>query len=121
MFAVVRREKSNTPLQALTLMNDTVFVECAETLGRRIVTEAASGERIRHGFRLCLGREPTAAERERLTRLHDELVQAFRTRPEAAAKLLGGQKPTGVEAAEAATWMALARTLLNLDEFVTRE
>src|SRR4029077_18592548 len=64
-ICVVRREKSNTPLQALTLMNDAVFVECAQALGGRIVTEiparsASDGrpaERLRHGFRLCLARE----------------------------------------------------------------
>ncbi|HEX5271801.1 MAG TPA: DUF1553 domain-containing protein, partial [Gemmataceae bacterium] len=124
----VRREKSNTPLQALTLMNDAVFVECAQALGRRIVTEvpARSGEdrttdRIRHGFRLCVGREPTPAEAERLGRLFDELAEKCRARPEAAARLVGAQKPAGADVAEAAAWVALARALLNLDEFVTRE
>src|SRR5262249_37943874 len=126
---VVRREKSNTPLQALTLMNDAVFVECAQALGRRIVSDVQSGgasgeltrERVRHGLRLCVGREPTPAEQERLGRLYNDLLRACQEKPEAAAKLIGAQKPDGVEAPEAAAWVALARALLNLDEFVTRE
>jgi mono/diheme cytochrome c family protein len=125
---VVRREKSNTPLQALTLMNDAVFVECAQALGRRIVAEVPARstgegltqERIRLGFRLCLGREPSTAERGRLGRLYDDLLRTCRAKPDAAAKLVG-PRPSGVDTPEAAAWVALARALLNLDEFVTRE
>jgi hypothetical protein len=120
---VVRREKSNTPLQALTLLNDVVFVECARALGKRILTEQPGpvSERIRHGFRLCLGREPSATELSRLTRLFEELHSLAKAKPEEAAKLAGKARPANVDAAEAAAWVALARTLLNLDEFVTRE
>jgi hypothetical protein len=126
---VVRRERSNTPLQALTLMNDAVFVECAQALGRRIVTEVPARsagddpteERLRHGFRLCVGREPTSVEAGRLARLFGDLLRSCQARPEAAAKLLGSQKPEGAGGPEAAAWVALARALLNLDEFVTRE
>jgi hypothetical protein len=119
----VRRERSNTPLQALTLMNDTVFVECAQALGKRIVAEepGGTGERLRHGFRLCMAREPSAAELAVLGRLFEELLQSCRAHPDAAAKLVGPAKPVGADPAEAAAWVALARALLNLDEFVTRE
>jgi len=128
-LCAVRREKSNTPLQALTLLNDAVFVECAQALGRRIVTErparsASEGimeERLRYGFRLCVGREPTPAEQARLGHLYADLLRSCQAKPEAAAKLIGAAKPAGVEAPEAAAWVALARALLNLDEFVTRE
>src|SRR6185437_7045276 len=56
----VRRERSNTPLQALTTLNDTVFVECAQALGRRMAHEMSGTpeERIRRAFRLCVAREP---------------------------------------------------------------
>jgi hypothetical protein len=119
----VRRERSNTPLQALALLNDTVFVECAQALGKRIVEDksANAGDRLRHAFRLCLARDPSATELDRLSRLHEELLQTYRAKPEAAAKLLGKMKVNGADAPEAAAWVALARTLLNLDEFVTRE
>jgi Protein of unknown function (DUF1549)/Protein of unknown function (DUF1553)/Planctomycete cytochrome C len=117
----VRREKSNTPLQALTLLNDAVFVECAQALGRRLHAEKGSvEERIKYGFRLCVTREPTVKELSILTRLHGDLKVLCEAKPEQAAKLLGKEKPAG-DLAEAAAWTALARTLLNLDEFVNRE
>jgi hypothetical protein len=118
----VRREKSNTPLQALTLLNDTVFVECAQALGKRIIEEKKGDprERIACAFRLCVSREPSATELNRLLKLHDDLVELCKAKPEEAAKLLGKAKPSG-DVAEAAAWVALARALLNLDEFVTRE
>jgi hypothetical protein len=118
-----RREKTNTPLQALTLLNDTVFVECAQALGKRMMDERPADvkDRIRHGFRLCVSREPSTVEMERLTRLFNELLQMCRSKPTEAAKLVGKMKPGSADPAEAAAWVALARTLLNLDEFVTRE
>jgi hypothetical protein len=120
---VVRRERSNTPLQALTLLNDVVFVECAQGLARRLFTaeKGSTADRLRDAFRICLARPPTAAELERLTRLHAELSRLCQSKPEQAAKLAGKDVPLGVNVAEAATWVALSRALLNLDEFVTRE
>jgi len=117
----VRRERSNTPLQALTLLNDTVFVECAQALGKRMIDrkEDAKG-RLRFAFLLCLGREPSGTEMDRLSRLHEELVQSYRTKPEAASKLLGKRKVDGIDSVESAAWVAIARMLMNLDEFVTR-
>ena len=127
-LCIVRREKSNTPLQALTLLNDAVFVECAQALGRRILTDVPARsankdlitERLRYGFRLCAARTPSAAELMRLARLHDEMLVLCRANPSEAAKLVGKTKPSG-DAAEAATWVVLGRMLLNLDETVTRE
>jgi hypothetical protein len=118
----VRRERSNTPLQALTLLNDTVFLECAQALGKRLMTEKASDSatRIRRGFRLCVAREPSPRELAVLVRLHADLRHNARAHPTEAARLLGKDRPTG-DPAEAAAWVALARTLMNLDEFVTRE
>jgi len=99
-----------------------VFIEAAQALGNRVLSEAKGDtERLARAFRLSLGREPGSAETERLTKL----LEKFRTlsaKDEAgAAKLLGTHKPAGVPVAEAAAWVALSRTLLNLDEFVTRE
>jgi hypothetical protein len=120
----VRRDRSNTPLQALTLLNDAVFVEAAQALGKRAVTETigkADAVRLRHAFRLCFARTPTAREEERLTRLLGEFRRQAAADPAAAAKLLGKHRPSWTPTTEAAAWVALARTLLNLDEFVTRE
>jgi hypothetical protein len=121
---VVRRERSNTPLQALTLLNDAVFVEAAQALGQRVLTErkdATDAERLTRAFRLCFGRKPLAEESERLTKLLAQFRKLAANDPAGAAKLLGAHEPVGVPATEAAAWVALARTLMNLDEFVTRE
>jgi hypothetical protein len=128
----VKRERSNTPLQALTLLNDAVFVECAQALARRIVAERPAGDpgaateellrgRLRHGGRLCLGRALSDTELAQLVSLHADLATLAAEQPEAAAALAGSQFPAGVSVPEAAAWVAVARTLLNLDEFVTRE
>jgi len=104
-----RRERANTPLQALTLLNDEAAVEAAQALAKRILAEspdAATGARIRHAFRLCVAREPNDYERACLAEL--------------LADELAGAESTGDDARLSA-WTAVARTLLNLDEFMTRE
>jgi hypothetical protein len=119
---VVRRERSNTPLQALTLLNDAVFVEAAQALANRVL--AAKGndaDRVTLAFRLCLGRSPAESERDRLVKLLGDFRTLAAAQPTDAAKLTGDHRPEGVPPVEAAAWVALARTLLNLDEFVTRE
>jgi hypothetical protein len=121
VVCTIKRPASNTPLQALTLMNDIVFVECARELGRRAAeSKDTVAERIDSGFRDCLARPPTSGERARLMQQFNDLHASAKKDPMAAAKLLGKGKPT-VDPSEAAAWVALARTLLNLDEFITRE
>ncbi|MDB5390607.1 MAG: Planctomycete cytochrome [Planctomycetaceae bacterium] len=119
----VRRERSNTPLQALTLLNDPVFFECAQQLGRRAVHEsrgADTTERVRHIFRLCLGRVPTVAETTRLVTLQDELRRQISQELGTAEKLAGLKPLPGTEL-ETAVAVAVSRIVLNLDEFVVRE
>ncbi|MEZ6071435.1 MAG: DUF1553 domain-containing protein [Pirellulales bacterium] len=127
-----RRERSNTPLQALTLLNDPVFYECAQGLGRRIVDEggATTSGRIDYAVRLCLGRDAVPGERATLTRLHDELLAACAADPQAAAAMVGVEPAADgpIDNAtiynatlELAAWTAVGRGLLNLDEFMTRE
>jgi hypothetical protein len=97
-----RRDRGVTPLQALTLLNDPVFVECARALGARLQKAHDTAEkRLRFGFEVCLGRPPKDRE---LTVLK-ELVET--------------QEKLGAN--EAAVWFGVARTLLNLEEFTTRE
>jgi Protein of unknown function (DUF1553) len=103
--ACTRRFRSNTPLQALTLLNDPAFVEIARGLAARVVIErprpASDRERLRHAFMLCLGRTP-------LNRELDMLEAVLR-------------KQTGFDETIGPGWTTVARVLLNLDEFVTRE
>ncbi|MFO0947137.1 MAG: PSD1 and planctomycete cytochrome C domain-containing protein [Planctomycetota bacterium] len=117
-----RRERSNTPLQALTTLNDPVFFECSQALGRRIVedTKGSVADRCRRAFRLCLSREPTAEELDRLLKLHEELYALCAANPVNAKQIIRGFEPSEAPP-EAATWVLLGRSLLNLDEFVVRE
>lgn len=99
-----RRERSNTPLQALTLLNDTAYYECAQALADRLLCEASPDfpNRLTDAFRLCLVRQPTEPELTRLANLYNQI----RSEP-------------GVTDREA--WTTVARVLFNLDEFITRE
>ncbi|MBI3854266.1 MAG: DUF1553 domain-containing protein, partial [Planctomycetes bacterium] len=111
----VRRSRSNTPLQALTTLNETLFVECAKALGAKILKEggAADAERLAYGFRRCTGRLPSANEQKLLSDFLARQKQRMAAAPGKAKEL--GADP------EAAAWTALARVLLNLDETITKE
>ncbi len=119
----LRRTRSNTPLQALTLLNDGVFVECARSFARLITSKVSSGEenRIRYAFRRALAREPDGVELGLMTDLLDDQQQLFAADRGSAAKLAGPGFPGDLSQEDAAAWFAVARTILNLDEFVTRE
>lgn len=114
-----RRARSNTPLQALNLLNDPVFVEAAQGLALRTLQEEA-GARMDYGFLLALGRNPSQREKERLGAYLDQQIGIFRKDAKSAEDLMP-VVPAGVDRAEAAAWTAVARVLLNLDEFITRE
>jgi hypothetical protein len=109
-----RRIRSNTPLQALTVLNDEAFFEIAQALGNRVLREGGDNdlERIRYACRVCLGRHPSAAEEQRLVQLLAEELHSPADVPSAAGV---------AEHAYTAAWTSLARVLLNLDEFITRE
>ena len=122
--ACTRRVRSNTPLQALTLANDRVFVEAAQALAARVLREApsaADAERVRYAFRLCFAREPSAKEAARLGQLLDLQRRQFTAAGADAVTVAPADRPAEAAPSEAAAWTALARVLLNLDEFVTRE
>lgn len=118
-----RRDRSNTPLQALTLLNDPVFHECAQALGRRMMQspQADPAARLKAGFEMTLGRPPTDKELARLGELNSEFRSLAEADRSAAAKLAGDPKPADGDLIDTAAAVALARVLLNLDEFVTRE
>jgi mono/diheme cytochrome c family protein len=118
-----RRERSNTPLQALTLLNDPVFHECAQRLGRRMMKDrpADPAARLQYGFELCLARPPTPQELSRLLELYDEFHEAAAIDPSTAAQLAGDPRPNEADLASVAAAIAVARIILNLDEFMTRE
>ena len=117
-----RRLRSNTPLQALAVANDPMFIELAQKLAVRALTETKEGDpaaRVRRIFRLCLIREPSAEEQATLLDYWQRQMARYVSETEAAQKLA----PTDlkdVPAAEGAAWVSLARLLFNTDEFLTR-
>ena len=117
-----RRNRSNTPLQALTLLNDKGFYEFAQALAVRVLKESKDDPTaIRLAFRRCLSRDPSDADQERLETLVSTLEREMGGDGKEAARLAPANMPAGVTPARAATWTLVARTLLNLDEFITRE
>ncbi len=123
--ACVRRERSNTPLQALTMMNDGVFVEAAQLLALHVLFQspAEAPKRLQKLFRLVLNREPRAEELSRLRAFHSEQKTRVQNGGAEALKTLGthAKAVQHSEAVEAATLVATARVILNLDEFINRQ
>jgi hypothetical protein len=120
-----RRERSNTPLQALQLMNDVQHVEAARAFAERMLTEGGTSpqERITFAYRALLSRAPIDAEMEIVNRQLLEHLTRYQQDGDAAEKLIahGESKPTaGLNSAELAAYTLLANTLLNLDETITR-
>jgi uncharacterized protein DUF1553/uncharacterized protein DUF1549/cytochrome c len=121
----VRRVTSNTPLQALTLWNDPVFVEAAQSLGLRVVGQVSNlpiDQRAALAFKLCLSRPPSDAELQDVLSLYQAHLATYRADEKAAAAIVGNQPlPQGVTTSDAAAWIGVARALINLDEFITRD
>ena len=117
-----RRERSNTPLQSLNLLNDPVFVEAAQALAVRLLTEGEAGleDRLRYGFELCLARPPKDSEVRAMIEYYQTQTGILENDPESAEKLFA-LNLRGVSQVEGATWVGVASVFLNLDEFITRE
>ncbi len=119
------RPRSNTPLAALTLLNDPSFVEAARLFAQRILTEGDSQtqSRLDHAFRLAVSHRPDATERRLLTELLQSRLQQFANDPEAVEQLLQiGVAPIDqhLDPVELAAWTSVARAILNMNETVTR-
>ena len=125
LTSCTRRYRSNTPLQALTLLNDPSFIEAAIALADRILKEQREDqERLELAFRLGLTRWPLPAETQRLIELLGQRRGEFQQHPQRAAELTqaGKYRPSAaVETTELAAWAATCRAIMNLDEFITRE
>jgi len=121
-ICTLRRSSSNTPLQALVTLNDPAFVEAAQALARRMLTEnsgAATGERVTAGFRWVIARPPADRELDALLELLGHARATFAADPAAALAFATdplGPLPEGMAADEAAAWTTVAQALLNMDE-----
>ena len=124
-ICTVRRSRTNTPLQALALLNDVQFFETARHLARRMMAEGGvdPDDRIRLGWRLAMARPPSAEETDELRELLEEYQAVYERDQEAALELIGvgESKPDEtLPASDLAAWTLVANLILNLDETVTK-
>ena len=120
-----RRARTNTPLQALVMLNETSFVEAARAMAERILREGGSSVegRLRHGFLLATSREPTEREAGVLRETYWRELVRFDANPEAARAWLAvgeSERDEDLDLAEHAAWAYVAHVLLNLSETITR-
>ena len=121
----VRRARTNTPLQALALMNDVQFVEAARKFAERVMVEGGSGidQKITFAYRATIARNPTPSELALVSQLFAEYDAEFKEDSEAAMKLLAiGESPRNesLDASQLASWTLITHLLLNLSETVTK-
>ena len=120
----ISRNRTNTPLQSLVMLNDPVYIEAAQALARRAIEHSNIVEdQITYAFRRCLSRPPRENEREILVRLYEDSRTRLATQTKAAVKLatipLGDLPPT-IDAVDAAAMTVVGNALLNLDEMVLK-
>src|SRR6218665_177451 len=125
-FCTVKRAVSNSPLQALALMNDPTFIEASKFIAGRMMTEggATTSDQLIYGFRLVTGRIPDAKENALLKKMYDEEYAMYSRSPQKAKKVLSiGNAPSPSKGGlnETAAYVDVIMALLNTDEFITRK
>ncbi len=125
-MACTRRIRSNSPLQALTTLNDAAFLEAAQALAMRLWKEGGNDDaaKVRYGFRLCTGRLPDEYEQNRLLQLLQKEQGRFAGNTAAAVYVSSpdlNNLPANLDLHQLASWTMVARVLLNLDETITRQ
>ncbi len=125
-FSCPRRVKSNTPLQALTTLNDVTFMEAAQGLALRTWKEggATDQDKLAYAFRLCTGRKPDAFEVGEFLKLLNSQRTEFKGKTASAVYVTSmdvNNLPDGIDLHELAPWTMVARVLLNMDETITKE
>jgi hypothetical protein len=121
-----RRTITNTPLQALVLMNDPTYVEASRALAEKMILDAGEDptKRVDFAFRLATGRRPRPQESAVLVDLAQQELAEYRHHEPSALKLLSvgsSKRNPKLDPAELAAWMTVASTILNLDETITKE
>jgi len=130
-FACVRRQRSNSPLQALVTLNEPLFVECSQALARKALAEGGQTDqdRIAYAFRRTLARQPTQVELEDLLELlkrqRERIAEGWINASEVATSkgetIKQADLPKGASPAQLAAYTVVARVMLNLDETITKE
>jgi mono/diheme cytochrome c family protein len=122
-FCTVRRVRTNTPLQALTTLNDPVFFEAAQALAKKIMSDAGSDPSadIVYAFRRCLTRRPKPEELSRTLAFYNQQLDRLRKDGKAADEVAKGSNAPTPQVPELAAWTMVTNVLLNLDETITKE
>jgi mono/diheme cytochrome c family protein len=125
-FSCARRVRSNTPLQALTTLNDALFVEAAQALALRVWKNGGADDRSKmtYAFRLCVSREPDQFEMQKLIELLEDQKKYFEERTSSAVYVTAtdpNRMPEDLALHKIAPWTIVARVLLNMDETITKE
>jgi len=117
------RQRTNTPLQALATLHSALFVEASQGLARRAQVEKPGTlrDQLVWGFRLATARAPTDDELSKLDALFAKEKNRYAADPQAASAVVGKLMPSGATPADAAAWVVVASTILNLDEIINRE
>jgi hypothetical protein len=124
-FCTIRRINTSTPLQAFVTLNDPVFVEAAQGMARKVLTEGGTtfNEKLNFAWKLAQGSTPSAKQTESLAKLYNDSLAQFKA-DLPSAKLLAemplGAAPTNMKIDELAAWTTLCNVLLNLDGILTR-
>ncbi|HCS51006.1 MAG TPA: hypothetical protein DIW81_05345, partial [Planctomycetaceae bacterium] len=117
-----RRDRSNTPLQSLTIANDTAFFEMAQMLGKRISDSPGTWEeRLQYAFQICFARNSTDSESTRIKSYFDSQKPVFIQDQKSRTTIVGQNDDDSPISSDQAAWVMVARVLINLDEFITRQ
>ena len=120
----IRRNRTNTPLQALVTLNDPVYIEAAQGLGRLMATNGKTPEeKIAYGFRSCMSRMPSEKETARLLQVYEQAKANYAKDSRKAIEMATnpiGALPKDADATELAAWTIVSNVLMNLDEFLMR-
>ncbi len=122
-FCTVRRVRTNTPLQALTTLNDPFFFDAARAMARRLWKEGGvdDSQRATFAFRLCVSRRPRQEELARILEFYRQQLARYRQNVLEAKQTIGETAGSGTDAPELAAWTMVANVLLNMDETITKE
>lgn len=122
-FCTVRRVRTNTPLQALTSLNDPSFFIAARALAKRMMEEGGNSvaDRVAYGFRLTVSRRPSQQELDRIVDFYRRQSSAYSNDADSAYKTIGAKQGTVADGAELAAWTMVANVLLNTDEAISKE
>ena len=119
----VRRVRTNTPLQALAVLNDPYFFDAARAMAKRMLSEGGTSakERATYGFRLAVSRQPNQSELGQILNFYDQELTTYQRDPQAALKTLREKPVTKLSAPELAAWTMVANVLLNMDETISKD